>query len=159
MSRKTLYAIVFGLAAALLYLGVKSFVTHFPKNLASQTSEANPAIKTETDTLFQFITTAMAFDSAQVTTDSVTEENPFRSARPIRITSSPSSRPKPNPPLRKFILRGTVGSDVATITDQTGHKRIVKIGDAIDSAEVVSIEPNKVVLKDRAGKFELIQEK
>jgi hypothetical protein len=52
-----------------------------------------------------------------------------------------------------------VGRDVATIANHAGQKMIVKAGDRIDSAEVVSIEPNRVVLKDRAGKFELQTEK
>jgi hypothetical protein len=63
------------------------------------------------------------------------------------------------PPPRRFQLKGTVGTNVATITDGAGRKRIVKVGDAVDSAEVISIEPNKVILKDRAGKFELLPER
>jgi hypothetical protein len=66
---------------------------------------------------------------------------------------------RPPPPPRDYHLKGTVGRDVATIVADGGRKHIVKTGDRVDSAEVVSIEPNKVVLKDRAGRFELYLER
>jgi len=85
-------------------------------------------------------------------------ENPFRPIRePAAAIGSGAIRVEP--PLRGFILRGTVGDQVATITNNAGQKQIVKTGERIDSAEVVSIEPNKVVLRDRAGKFDLILQK
>jgi hypothetical protein len=48
---------------------------------------------------------------------------------------------------------------VATIANAAGQRVIVKAGDQIDSAEVISIEPNRVIMKDRAGRFELQTEK
>lgn len=78
---------------------------------------------------------------------------PIRAPRPL-AEGRPGGMTVPPPP-RNYHLKGTVGTHVATITNNAGQKVIVKIGDSIDSAVVVSIEASKVVLKDRAGRFEL----
>ncbi len=86
--------------------------------------------------------------------------DPFRPIRAHR----PAGEGRPGavsvpPPPRRYQLNGTVGTNVATITNNSGQKLIVKVGDPVDSAIVVSIETNKVVLKDRAGRFELLLER
>lgn len=88
-------------------------------------------------------------------------ENPFRPIRAPRPSSEsrPGGRMIAPPPPRNYLLKGTVGTNVATIANNAGQRLIVKVGDTIDSAVVVSIESNKVILKDRAGKFELIQDR
>ena len=86
------------------------------------------------------------------------DENPFRAIHSPR-PQGPGAAMKLEPPPRRYVLKGTVGTNVATITNNAGQKEIVKVGDSIDSAEVVSIETNKVVLKDRSGKFELLFQK
>lgn len=86
-------------------------------------------------------------------------ENPFRPIRPARPEGRRPGVMAAPPPPRGFQLKGTVGRNVATISDAGGRKQIVKVGDSIDSAVVVSIEANKVVLKDRAGRFELLLER
>lgn len=73
----------------------------------------------------------------------------------IHINHAP---PLPPPP-RHYVLKGTIGDKVATITNNAGRKSIVKVGDKIDSAFVMTIAPNRVELKDRAGTFEILLEK
>ena len=81
-------------------------------------------------------------------------ENPFRPIHAAKAEGHANAVAiHVEPPPRNYVLKGTVGRDVATITNRAGQKMIVKACDTIDSAEVISIEPNHVVLKDRAGKL------
>jgi hypothetical protein len=87
------------------------------------------------------------------------QRNPFVDYHGFGNTSHVVHAPPAPPPPRHYVLKGTIGEKVATITNNAGRKNIVKVGDKIDSAFVLSIAPNRVELKDRAGTFELLLEK
>jgi hypothetical protein len=142
-------------AALILYWGASDFVGRYPKAAerpAERLAGGGP------DSLLAF---ARAFSADTVSHPEQVPDNPFRPIHPPKASAAAAgaSLIRTEPPPRKYVLRGTVGRDVATIANNSGQKMIVKAGDRIDSAEVVSIEPNRVVLKDRAGKFELQTEK
>lgn len=87
-------------------------------------------------------------------TDSLAPRSPFGMGRPSR-PSLAAMAPKPvltRPPL---ILKGTVGGKVATLITADGVKNLVRLGQTIDSAEVIRIMPGKVILRDRHGTFEV----
>jgi hypothetical protein len=94
-----------------------------------------------------------SMDSLQIGRD------PFGNGRHFANVVSVTHAPSAPPPPRHYILKGTIGDKVATITNNAGRKNIVKVGDKIDSAFVLSIAPNRVELKDRAGTFELLLQK
>jgi hypothetical protein len=141
-------------AALILYFGGAAFVADYPA--APERRSENVYRAGGPDSLLTYARKAAHPDSAAQTAS----ENPFR---PIHAPHSegpvPGSAVKIEPPPRHYVLKGTVGNDVATITNSAGQKMIVKAGDQIDSAEVISIGPNRVTLKDRAGKFDLQTEK
>jgi hypothetical protein len=145
-------------ALVILYFGGSAFMEGYPES-THRALDFNSRSRGP-DSLIAFIEAGRHSDSLLSSLRGKTADNPFR---PVHGSANsgdkPAPGPRPDPPFRKFILRGTVGTEVATITDRGGHKLIVKVGDGVDSATVISIEPNKVVLKDRAGKFELLQEK
>ncbi|GEM_PF-2158246 len=179
MSRGILHWWPLAPALLILYLGGSSFIEEYPR--ATQRASAPGSVQTAPDSLLAFIHAGLKSDSLSRTGSgsSPTEPSADSSARllaslrkfpnrenPSRPIHGPNfsaehakAGPKIEPPLRKFVLKGTVGNEVATISDHTGRKLIVKVGDGVDSAVVLSIEANKVILKDRAGKFELLQEK
>lgn len=149
-------------AAAIMYLGGASFVEKYPRAAERRAERHNGSA--EPDSLMSFIKsgTAVALGGDSVSGPSAAKGaggNPFRPMHAPRPARQSGSYVKAEPPPRRFVLKGTVGRKVATITDNSGQKLIVKVGDRIDSAEVVSIETNKVVLKDRAGRFELLNER
>jgi hypothetical protein len=149
-------------ALAILYVGGASFVEKYPR--AAERSAERHRRSAEPDSLLAFIRSgsgeATAGDSgAGPSAKTAAGGNPFRPFHQPRPAGQSGSYAKAEPPPRGFVLKGTVGSNVATIANNSGQKQIVKVGDRIDSAEVVSIEANKVVLKDRAGRFELLNEK
>lgn len=138
-------------AALILYWGISDFAERYPHASERRAERFGAAAP---DSLLAF-----ARQAASDTAAPAASENPFR---PIHARKAEASSPAAvhlEPPPRKYVLKGTVGSDVATIANNAGLKMIVKAGDRIDSAEVVSIEPNRVTLRDRAGKFELQTEK
>lgn len=146
-------------AILILYLGGVSFVEKFPRMTPHRA--ARPAGSLAPDSLLASIRSVAT--QASETAGSDTSHQPAARVDPFR----PMHKPRPAgvsgrkavrsvPPPRNFVLKGTVGDNVATISDNSGRGRIVKAGDRIDSAEVVAIEPDKVILRDRAGKFELL---
>jgi hypothetical protein len=139
-------------AALILYWGASDFVARYPH---AQGRRAERLAGTAPDSLLA-IALAAAADSSRA--PEVPAENPFRPIHPPKA-AEPAAAVHVEPPPRKYVLKGTVGRDVATIANGAGQRVIVKAGDRIDSAEVISIEPNRVILKDRAGKFELQTEK
>ncbi len=153
-------------AMLILYFGGAYFFRHFPK-ISHRVVDAKSDPQTQ-DSLLVFIQSERHLDSLTSTSSSssslpkdslAANKSPFRTPRELAAVTKPAhAQPKGVPPLRKYILKGTVGNQVATIQDAIGQKHIVKVGEQLDSATVVSIESNKVVLKDRAGKFELQQE-
>ena len=148
-------------ALLILYLGGNAFIGSYPRAPHRSTDQGSRA--SGPDSLLAFIHDGIKSDSLtrNASINAVpARENPFRPIHgPNFAAEHAQSGPKIEPPARKYVLKGTVGFEVATIADHTGRKLIVKVGDGVDSAVVVSIEPNKVILKDRAGKFELLQEK
>jgi hypothetical protein len=149
-------------AAAIMYLGGASFVEKYPR--AAEHRAERRGGSAEPDSLMAFIRSgteaASGGDSAAGAPAAARAGgNPFRPIHQPRPAGQSGAYVKAEPPPRAFILKGTVGSNVATIANNSGHKQIVKVGDRIDSAEVVSIGANKVILKDRAGRFELLNEK
>jgi hypothetical protein len=150
-------------ACIILYLGAVSFMEKLPKDSYSSLEKASS--QGTTDSVLEFIQTEHNKSSMQSpSSDSVTDsdptgKNPFRSARgPSTAGERVHPGIKTDPPWRKYVLKGTVGNQVATIADRNGRKLILKVGDQVDSATVESIETNRVILKDRAGKFEILQE-
>lgn len=147
-------------ALIIAWFGGSSFVEKFPR--PSEGNRGRAAAAKGPDSLLDGFRRKLAA-SAPAPGDSSARPAPENPFRPIRAPRPPESRPAGGmtvpPPPRNFVLKGTVGSDVATIANNAGQKLIVKVGDAVDSAVVLSIGPNKVVLKDRAGKFELLPER
>ena len=142
--------------AFILYFGGQSFLRKYPR-----ATDLSGMSRTDSapDTLVALAEAALGVsDSASTPSSSQAYANPFRPAID-RPPAGQTSQTAPAPPPRNYVLKGTVGSSVATIANNAGTKLIVKVGDAVDSAVVVSIEPNKVVLKDRGGKFDLHPEK
>lgn len=141
-------------ASLILYLGMASFAREFPRGqnrrAATQGNAGRP------DTLLAFVRAAEDSAPRDSAPEPSPEANPFRPVRPVEPVVQGGAHLRRDPPVRGYILRGTVGSDVATITNRAGQKVIVKVGDRVDSAEVLAIEPNRVLLKDRAGKFEIL---
>ncbi len=129
---------------------------HYPR------SDSRPDIRSQNtpglDSLLQDIS-EIHYATASSLPDSVspkTLRNPFRLPMMATTTASAgASRPAAPPPPRSYILHGMVGGRVATISDNSGRKRIVAVGDRLDSAEVVAIDEQTVTLRDRAGRFEL----
>ncbi len=142
-------------ALLILYLGGSSFLEKYPRG--SQRRADHASLAGAPDSLLAFIRSGPKSAGADTAVDPT--DNPFRAIRQPRPAGPSPTAPKVDPPPRRYVLKGTVGSNVATITNNSGQKIIVKVGDPIDSAEVVSIEANKVVLKDRGGRFELLNEK
>ena len=143
-------------ALVILYLGGAGFLEKYPRAAARR---ADRAIGSGTpDSLLAYVKSGVrGADTASAVPDPA--DNPFRPIHQPRPAGQAANAPRLAPPPRHYVLRGTVGNNVATITNGAGQKQIVKVGDSIDSAEVVSIEANKVVLKDRGGKFELLNQK
>jgi hypothetical protein len=147
-------------ALIILYAGGESFLEKYPR--AAVPRKARFAGALAPDSLLLRIRADLG-SSAEMpvpekTAIAAATENPFRPIRePAAVAVSGALRIEPPP--RRYVLRGTVGDQVATITNNAGQKQIVKTGERIDSAEVVSIETNKVVLRDRAGKFDLLLHK
>ena len=142
-------------AMLILYLGGAAFVEKYPRASGHHAERATRSAGP--DSLLAFV-----HRNAEAKPDTLKPDpgdNPFRPIHPPRPVGQGPSTPKADPPPRRYVLKGTVGSNVATITNNSGQKQIVKVGDRIDSAEVVSIEVNKVILKDRGGSFELLNEK
>lgn len=149
-------------AMAILYVGGTSFVEKYPR--AAERRAERRGGSAEPDSLLAFIrsgppASTVGDSRAGAPQKAESGSNPFRPLHPRRPTAQSGSYAKADPPDRRFVLKGTVGNNVATIANHSGQKLIVKVGDRVDSAEVVSIEANKVVLKDRAGRFELLNEK
>lgn len=141
-------------ACLILYFGGAAFVQKYPR--AQERRNENAVRAGGPDSLLAFARKAARPESVAA----VASENPFRPIHaPHSENANPGSAVRVEPPPRRYVLKGTVGSDVATIANNSGQKMIVKAGDRIDSAEVVSIGPNRVTLKDRAGKFDLQTEK
>jgi hypothetical protein len=141
-------------AALILYWVGSDFIARYPREQvrsAERLSSGGP------DSLLAF---ARAFAADTARPSAAAPGNPFRPIHaPKAEGRTAATAMHTEPPPRKYVLKGTVGRDVATIANSAGQKMIVKAGDRIDSAEVISIEPNHVVLKDRAGKFDLQTEK
>lgn len=141
-------------AAIILYLGAADFLARYPR---AQERRSERLAGSGPDTLLAF---ARAFAADTGRRGNAAAESPFRPLHPPRPQGAAAAAGmRIEPPPRRYILKGTVGREVATIANNAGNRQIVRVGDSIDSAEVVSIESNRVVLRDRAGKFELQTEK
>ncbi|MDB5049720.1 MAG: hypothetical protein JWO30_2791 [Fibrobacteres bacterium] len=143
-------------AGLILYLGGASFLEKYPR-IAERSADRFVGTGGP-DSLLAYVRQGSHPSAIPAADSSDPSDNPFRPIRAPRAESQ-AHAVKLDPPPRHYVLKGTVGTNVATITNNAGLKQIVKVGDGIDSAEVVSIETNKVILKDRAGKFELIFQK
>jgi hypothetical protein len=144
-------------AGLILYLGGSSFMEKYP-HIAERSADRFVGAGGP-DSLLAYVRLGFNASATRAEDSSVPADNPFRPIRSPRTESQAHAAVKLDPPPRHYVLKGTVGTNVATITNNAGMKLIVKVGDGIDSAEVVSIETNKVILKDRGGKFELIFQK
>jgi hypothetical protein len=145
-------------ALAILWFGGVSFLEKYPRSSSGVRNRAEAA--QGPDSLLALFRLELSEETASPQADSTSaparQENPFRPIRPHRPRPAEiAGAMRLPPPPRDFHLKGTVGREVATLVTDRGQKHIVKKGDRVDSAEVVSIEPNKVILRDRAGRFEL----
>ncbi|MEO7426410.1 MAG: hypothetical protein ABI036_14575 [Fibrobacteria bacterium] len=138
-------------ALLILYLGGSAVLEKYPRAPGQRAEKAS--LGGAPDSLLAYA--RQSLHAAQRPADTIVPADPFRSIHAPRPAGS-SQAVKMEPPPRRFGLKGTVGTNVATLTNNAGQRQIVKVGDWIDSAEVVSIEANKVILKDRAGRFELL---
>lgn len=141
-------------ALAIAWFAGASFVEKYPRRIEGPRRGATAS---GPDTLMAQFRQELAEDSLAAA-PARQSDNFFRPIRPPRPVADGRPAMAMPPPPRRFLLNGTVGRSVATITDNSGRKRIVKVGDVMDSSEVLSIEPNKVILKDRSGRFELLME-
>jgi hypothetical protein len=141
-------------ACLILYFAGTSFVEKYPRAAERKSERVSRA--NGRDTILEIA--RGGFGPAAAKDSGATSDNPFRPIHAPHYDAQPQM-PKAPPPPRRYVLKGTVGTDVATLTNNSGMKRIVKVGDLIDSAEVVSIETNRVTLKDRGGKFDLFLQK
>jgi hypothetical protein len=144
-------------AALILYLGGGSFFARFPD--FSERRAVRAASSSAPDSMLTLARLAADADAARDSRAAPSRDNPFRPVVERRSAGRGRGKPPAPPPPRRYVLKGTVGNNVATITNAAGQKLILKVGDTVDSAQVISIEANRVVLKDRAGKFELMTEK
>ena len=150
------------LTMGILYFGGSSLLKKYPRASPKAVSPKSGVLVS--DSALVFIQAEHRRDSLARISDSTSLDggsflkNPFRPLHgSVPLSAQPSGGAVTDPPWRQYVLKGTVGNEVATIADRHGKKLIVKVGDRVDSATVLSIEPNKVMLKDRAGKFELSQ--
>ncbi len=97
-------------------------------------------------------------DSAPANTETKTPPDPFYGQRSKPVSKEALYRPPAPPPRRLYVLRGTVGDRVATLLDSVGAKHIVRKGEKIGSATLITIEGDRVRLRDAAGSFELLLE-
>jgi hypothetical protein len=141
-------------ACLILYFAGTSFVEKYPK--AAEKKADRFARASGPDPILEIARNGQGHAGAK--DSGAVSENPFRPVHAPHYDAQPQM-PKAPPPQRRYVLKGTVGTDVATVTNNAGLKRIVKVGDLIDSAEVLSIETNRVTLKDRGGKFDLFLQK
>lgn len=139
-------------ALAIAWFAGASFMEKYPRRPEAARSHA-AALRGPDSLLLRFRRELAEDSAADSARDPGNFFRPIRAPRPV-AENRPGGMVVPPPP-RNFQLNGTVGREVATITNNSGGKRIVRIGDTVDSAQVISIEPNKVVLRDRAGRFEL----
>ena len=147
-------------ALLIVYLGGSSFIDKYPGT--PERREDRIAGLGSPDSLLAYARAGMVREAAETASDTagdVESGNPFRPIKAPRPSGGGAPAAQVEPPPRRYVLKGTVGTNVATIANNSGQKLIVKVGDRIDSAEVLSIEMNKVILKDRGGKFELLIEK
>jgi len=87
------------------------------------------------------------------------QEDPFRSSKAKKRIKARKRKKAYSTPARNYKLRGINNSKTAILINSAGRSVFVQVGDQIDSAEVVGITSDKVILKDRGGKFEIrIQE-
>ena len=80
--------------------------------------------------------------------------DPFRSVKSTPYRRVKGGR-KTIAPVRKYKLMGITNDKTAILVNNAGYNVIVEVGDAIDSAIVVSITSNKVILRDQGGTFEI----
>ncbi len=67
-----------------------------------------------------------------------------------RVSSIPGDV---HPPSRPWRATGRVGERAAVLTSSDGRILVVKSGSSVDSATVVSIGKDGVILEDRGGRF------
>ncbi len=145
-------------AAFILYSAWEDLQRKIPGSLAPQQNRTQNS-GTYDSLLYRIAQVRMPLSGDRVDTATANPiRNPFRYPNATGTTSIRSSRPPQPPPPRGYVLHGTVGQHVATISDNAGVKRIVSVGDKLDSAVVEAIEGETVILRDRAGRFELGRE-
>lgn len=96
--------------------------------------------------------------SAPESDSMVAPNDPF--GLPPEVPNPPSRAPGPvvsdaPPPPRVWHATGRVGERAAVLTSMDGRILVVSGGSRVDSATVVSIGNDGVILEDRAGRFNL----
>lgn len=122
--------------------------------------QAPLALQLDTSALLAGVPTDVAIldTSAAPADSSAPYRNPFA---PHRSTASQApSAPRLAPPAaalpaRPWRVTGLVGTRAAVLAGGDGSSRVVSPGERVDSARVVSIDRDGVVLEDRGGKFRI----
>jgi hypothetical protein len=93
-----------------------------------------------------------------VVADTMPPQSPFRLASPPRPTYKNPSLPTVTWTRPTVILKGTVGTQAATLISPQGEKKILRVGEYMDSILVVRIQPGRVTLRDSHGTFDIISQ-
>lgn len=94
------------------------------------------------------------FDAA-VHADTLAPRSPFGQPNPPRPSVKPNGLVRPTWVRPSIILKGTVGTQAATLVNARGEKSILREGDYFDSILVLKIQPGHVTLRDSHGTFEI----
>jgi hypothetical protein len=92
---------------------------------------------------------------ARVLEDTMPPISPFGQPVPPRPKAATGVATVPTWVRPNLQLKGTVGSQAATLITAKGEKRIVREGDNLDSALILRILPGRVTLKDAHGTFDI----
>lgn len=141
--------------AALLSTGLDTSLRWQPSRSAKELPP--PSLQLDTSAL---IAAEVAIpDTASVSGDAAAPyRNPFtpyRPAAPPGPSLPRAAAPALPPPARPWRVTGLVGTRAAVLAGGDGTSRVVSPGERVDSARVVSIDRDGVVLEDRGGKFRI----
>ncbi len=90
---------------------------------------------------------------AALAADTLVPPSPFGRPNPPRPKPRLSANAKPTWMRPNYVLKGTVGDQAATLVNSRGEKFILRVGESVDSARLLSIQPGRVTLRDAHGTF------
>lgn len=143
---------ILGLAAAVAVFVLFPTENSIPGRWAAATS-TTAEIRTDSVTTFDDLA---ALDTSFAELDSTSRATDPFGLPPASAASKPTSiGPAVPAPPRPWTATGRVGQRAAVLTATDGRILVVSDGSRVDSALVVSIGPDGVVLEDRGGRFVL----